>query len=216
MEIIWHGHSCFTLKGKDATVILDPYNGLGDKLPKFKGDILIQGDVLAREKGELAPVDGEPKHIDWPGEFEVSGVAIEGFSADQHAKEGGQEGENVHLYVVVVDGIKVCHLSGLSHELSTELLERIGDVDVLLLPVGGGPVLTGKRAYGVMESVEPRVVIPSYFAATNSELGIGGAEEFLKEAGKGDLAPETSFKVSSRSSLPDDNTEIILLEPKLG
>ena len=50
MDIIWHGHSCFTLKGDSATVIVDPYDGLGPKLPALKGDIVTYGDELAAKE----------------------------------------------------------------------------------------------------------------------------------------------------------------------
>lgn len=215
MDIIWHGHSCFTIKGENATIVTDPYNGLGTKLPKLTANIVSVGDKLAETTGELAPVEGDPKVLDWPGEFEVSGVSIEAFSADRHAKEGGLEGENVNLFVFAIDGIKVCHLSGLAHDLSDELLERIGDIDVLLLPVGGAEVLDAKVAQSVMDSIEPRVVIPMYTSETPTNFNIGGPEEFLKLVGKTELAAEAKYSVKGRSALPGDQTEFVRLEPKL-
>lgn len=214
MDIIWHGHSCFTIKGKDATVVTDPYEGLGNKLPKLKAEIVMLGDQLAAKKGKVAEVEGEPKVLDWPGEFEVSGVGIEAFSAKRHAKDDDPEGENAVIFIMVVDDIKICHLSGLSHELTDDLLEHIGDVDVLLLPVGGGAVLDGKTAQSVLESVEPRVVIPMYFADGDSDLEIGGAADFLKAVGKTDLQPEAKFNIRGRGSLPEDNMQFVLLENK--
>lgn len=215
MDITWHGHSCFTIKGKDATVVTDPYNGLGVSLPKLKADLLALGDVLAQSKGDLAKVEGDPKVLDWPGEFEVSGISIEAFSAQRFATEGGPKGENVNLFVFVVDGIKVCYLSGLSHDLTDELIDEIGDVDVLLIPVGGGAVLPGKEAQKLMEAIEPRVVIPMYYTATQSNLEIGDASEFLKAIGKTELQTEEKFSAKGRSTLPEGTMEFILLEPQL-
>ncbi len=214
MDITWHGHSGFTIKGQDATVVTDPYDGLGSNLPKLKADILALGDVLAQSKGTLAKVEGEPKTLDWPGEFEVSGVSIEAFSAQRFATDEGVKGEDVNLFVFVVDGIKICYLSGLSHDLSDELIDRIGDVDVLLLPVGGGDVLEGKVAHKLMEAIEPRIVIPMYYAATKTNLTLGDASEFLKAVGKTELQAEEKFSIKGRSSLPEGVMEFVLLEPQ--
>ncbi len=116
MDIIWHGHSCFTLKGKNATIVTDPYEGLGTKLPKLKADIMTLSDELAEQKGSVADVDGEAKLLDWPGEFEVSGVSIEAFSAERFNKGEEVNGKgNVNIFVFVIDEVKICHLSGLAH-----------------------------------------------------------------------------------------------------
>ncbi len=212
MDIIWHGHSCFTLKGQDAKIISDPYSGLGISLPSFKADVVSYGDILAEKEGERLVVE-DAKVLDWPGEFEVSGVDIEAFSAKEHAKEGGVQGAEVIIFVFMLDGIKICHLSGLSHELSDELLDHIGDIDVLLVPVGGNIVLDGRKAYSVVESIEPRVVIPMYFSDGSTNLEIKGCEEFLKVIGRTEM--EAKEKVSlSKKSLPDGVMEFVKLIPQ--
>jgi len=213
MDIIWHGHSCFTIKGEEAIIVTDPYDGLGSSVPKVKANIVSFGDELAAKESELASYE-EAKVIDWPGEFEVSGVAIEGFSAERFAREGGAEGENVTVYVFAIDGIKICHLSGLAHELSSDLLDHIGDVDILLIPVGGKVVLDGKKAHSIVESIEPRVVIPMYYSATNTKLELGGAEEFLKAVGKTEIEAIKKYSVKGKSGLPDGLMEFVKLDPQ--
>jgi L-ascorbate metabolism protein UlaG (beta-lactamase superfamily) len=213
MDIIWHGHSCFTIKGSSATIVTDPYEGLGNKLPKLSAKIVTFGDELGEKEGTKLEIEGS-KVLDWPGEFEVSGVAVEAFSAEEHAKAGGAEGENVTIFVFSIDGVKICHLGGLAHEVSDELLDHIGDVDILLLPVGGKVVLDGKRAHGVVESIEPRLVIPMYYAATETKLDIGGAEDFLKAVGKTELAAINKFSIKGKGDLSDGVMEFVKLEPQ--
>lgn len=199
MDIIWHGHSCFTLKSKDATIVTDPFD-MGAKLPKLKADIVsLSGET------EPVEVEGNPKVLDWPGEFEACNTPIESLPVD---------GDGA-VFIFMMDGVKVCHLGYLSHELSDEVLDHIGDVDVLLVPVGGDVVLDGKTAQKVVEAIEPRVVIPMLYSATESKLKIGGAEEFLKAVGKSELAPRDKYSVSGRSALPEGTMEFVVLEPKL-
>jgi len=201
MDITWHGHSCFTIKGKDATILTDPFEGLGVKLPKLKADI-----VSMSGEGEMVELEGTPKVLDWPGEFEIANVSIEAFSPN---------GEPFNIFIFAIDGLKICHLSYLSHELSDETLDRIGEVDILMVPVGGSEVLDGKTAQKVVEAIEPRVVIPMLYAATETKLKIKGAEEFLKAMGKTEKEPVEKFSISGRSSLPAENMEFVLLAPKL-
>ncbi|MFA4814734.1 MAG: MBL fold metallo-hydrolase [Candidatus Gracilibacteria bacterium] len=201
MDIIWHGHSCFTIKGKDATIVTDPFEGLGPKLPALKANI-----VSLSGEGTIAKVDGNPKVLDWSGEFEVSNVAIESICP---------LGESFNIFIFALDGIKICHLSYLAHELSEEIIDQIGEVDVLMVPVGGAEVLDGKTAQKVVEAIEPRVVIPMLYAATETKLNIGGASEFLKAMGKTTVEPIDKYSLSSRSSLPEDRMEFVLLNPKL-
>lgn len=201
MDIIWHGHSCFTIKGKDATIVTDPFEGLGTKLPKFKADI-----VSLSGEGEIAELDEGAKVLNWPGEFEVSNVAIESICP---------LGESFNIFIFALDGIKICHLSYLSHELTEELVNQIGEVDILMIPVGGSEVLEGKAAQKVVEAIEPRVVIPMLYAATETKLKIGGAQDFLKAMGKTDVAPLEKYSIGSRSALPEDRMEFVMLSPKL-
>jgi len=200
MDISWHGHSCFTIKGKAATIVTDPFE-MGAALPKLKADI-----VSLSGEGKTVEVDGTPKILDWPGEFEVSGVSIEAITP---------EGESSSIFIFALDGIKICHLGYLAHELSDIVLDQIGDVDILMIPVGGGMVLDGKTAQKVVEAIEPRLVIPMVYTATETNLDIKGAEEFLKAVGKTEQAPIDKFVVAARAGLPEGVMSFILLEPKL-
>lgn len=200
MDIIWHGHSCFTIKGKDATIVIDPFEGLGTKLPKFKADI-----VSLSGEGEIAELDGNPKILNWPGEFEVSNVAIESICP---------LGEAFNIFIFALDGIKICHLSYLSHELTEELVNQIGEVDVLMIPVGGAEVLDGKTAQKVVEAIEPRVLIPMLYSATETKLNIGGVQDFLKAMGKTEVQSVEKYSIGARSSLPEDRMDFVMLTPK--
>lgn len=219
MEITWHGHSCFTIKEKGATIVTDPYTNLGTKLPKLKGDIVTLSDELIDTEGNIAEVAGEPKVLSWPGEYEVKGVGIEGFSAFHFAKSA-ESAEKANCKVVIynffVNGFKICHLSGLGHRLTSELTESIGDVDILLVPVGGNLVIDAKKAVEVIEAIEPRVVIPMYYKTPGSKLELGGVEDFLKAVGQESAEEMEVFEAKKRENLPEDKTDYVVLKPVIG
>jgi L-ascorbate metabolism protein UlaG (beta-lactamase superfamily) len=200
MDIFWHGHSCFTIKGKNALIVTDPLE-MGTKLPKLKANV-----VSLSQEGKMADVEGEPKILNWPGEFEVADIAIEAIQP---------EGEESSIFIFAIDGVKICHLGFLAHELHDDVLDHIGDVDILMVPVGGGSVLDGKTAQKVVEAIEPRVVIPMLYNATETDLDIKGAEDFLKALGKTGQETVEKYSVAGRSSLPDGSMGFVVLEPKL-
>ncbi len=219
MEIIWHGHSCFTIKEKGATIVTDPYTNLGTKLPELKADIVTLSDELIESEGNIAEVKSEPRIISWPGEYDMKGVGIEGYNAFHFAKSAesvDQANCKVVIYNFFVNGFKVCHLSGLGHRLTGELTESIGDVDILLVPIGGNLVIDYKKAIEVIEQIEPKLVIPMYYKVPGSKLEISGAEEFLKAVGKTGIEPIEVLEIKKVEDLPVDKTDYVVLKPMLG
>lgn len=199
MEITWYGNSCFQIKGSTGTVVTDAY---ADSAPKLKADILALGDETAREKGRDAAVDGNPKVLDWPGEYEVSGISVESYPAHLYAK--GEVDKNLNIFVFTIDGMRICNLSTLNHDVSDELLEKIGDIDVLFAPIGGKDVIGGKTSQTIVEEIDPRIIIPSCYESP---------AEFLKLMGKTDVETLDKFVVKAKSELPFDKTELVLLNP---
>ncbi len=221
MEITWHGQSCFTLKGNKITVVTDPYGEIGLKLPQLKADILSVSHDHASHNN-VAAVEGEPRVFDWPGEYEAGGVmmtALECF----HFKKSEEADEKVAtrgkslIFFFELDGIRVCHLGDLGHKLTDDMVEAIGDIDILLIPVGGGTTIDHKTAHQVIEQIDPRIVVPMHYkiSGLKTEPELQDIEPFLKEVGTQN-EPQESLQIAGRSSLPEDATSFVVLTPQLG
>lgn len=214
MDILWHGRSCFTIKGKNATIVTDPYAGTGFKTSKLKADIIVSN--LPTSEIEPLEVDGEHILFDMPGEYERYGVAIRGIQAWNMSKkkeeESKKESKKVTVFVMDIDGIKICHLGNIGHTLTDELMQSIGSVDILLIPVGGKETIDAKKAVEIIEDIEPRIVIPMHFKADGEKLDIAGVNEFLKEVGAKNESIE-KFSIENKSKLPQDHEEYVVLNP---
>ena len=214
MDIIWHGYSCFTLKTKQCTAVFDPYNDdVGLKLPKIKADLVM---VSHDHEGHNAveKVGGEAKLIDWPGEYEVKGLAINAYQVP-YTEEGTTKKPGKGLmFVVHADDLKVCFLGDMGSQPESALLEQIGDIDILIVPVGGNHVMDAKSAHLTIEEIEPRAVIPMHYATSGVTMKIDGIEPFLKVMGAANLVAKDKVSVESRSSLKEDAMEIMLLNPQ--
>jgi len=209
MDINWLGHSCFRLRGKQATVVTDPFPpDLGYTLGKPTADIVTvshQHHGHSYDKG----IAGDPKVIAGPGEYEIKGVLIIGIATFHDAEGGQKKGKNT-VYLIELDGITVCHLGDLGHVLTTEQVEEIDDVDVLLLPVGGGSTINAATAAEVIRQIEPKVVIPMHYRTPVLKRELAPVEGFLKEMG---IEPPTSQpKLSFNPSSLPASTQIFLLD----
>ncbi|MFA5842058.1 MAG: MBL fold metallo-hydrolase [Candidatus Gracilibacteria bacterium] len=219
MEIIWHGQSCFTIKGSSATLVTDPYsaaNGLTP--PKFKADIVTVSHAHENHNN-VAGVEGENvKVFDWPGEYESKEVMITCLEISRFLKpEEKTDLKRSQLLVthIEMDGIKICHLGGLEKRLTGEMIEAIGDVDVLLLPVGGGDMIGAKTAHEVIEQVEPRIVIPMHYKIDGLKEAIEPLDVFIKEMGI-HVEPTEKWGIKNRKEMPEETTGYVILMPQLG
>ncbi|MDP4008779.1 MAG: MBL fold metallo-hydrolase [Candidatus Peregrinibacteria bacterium] len=187
MDITYYGDTSFHLKGKKVAVALNPKKGM----PKF--DLAL----FSSDKHEDAEANS---FIDWPGEYEVREVLVHGLSVSYG-------NDSTIIYNFELDDVKVLYLPNLDHVLDEAILEKLGDADVVFLPVGSAGVLDAKTASKVYEEVDPKIVIPMQ----HSEGEFGPVGDFLKEVGKVGLEFEPSLKVE-KSSLPVDSTEFHVLE----
>jgi len=212
MEITYLGHACFKLKNKTMTVIIDPYHAeVGLTLGKQKADlVLISHDHSDHNAAELISGTNEgskPMVINTAGEYEIGGVSVFGVESSH----GGDKGTNI-IFNVLIDGISVCHLGDLGQEqLTEEQIKRIGEVDILLSPVGGHYSLSAKQALAIMNQLEPKYMIPMHYRTPlhNEEMFgmLADLKQFTNEAG---IAPAPVTKLDvNKDKLPEESTIVI-------
>lgn len=211
MEITYIGHSCFKLKGKDVTVVTDPYEAkIGYKLPKLEADIL----TISHEHYDHNNRAGVPVRkltAETPGEYESGGVFIQGYKTYHDDSQGSERGANT-VFVIDVDGFTVLHLGDLGHALSKETLEKLPSVDVLLIPVGGKYTIDSETAAKVISSIEPGIVVPMHYH-TSDLTGVDGLESlevFLDEMGLDKPTQEDKLKLTSRADIPEETQVVVL------
>jgi len=210
MDINWLGHSCFRIKGKSATVITDPFSpDYGYELGKNGANIVT---VSHNHPGHsyVDGVDGNPRPVTGPGEYEISGVLIIGIPTFHDAEKGEKRGKNT-VYLMEVDEISICHLGDLGHVLTSEQKEQIDNVDVLLLPVGDVSTISVRTAAEIVRQLEPKAVIPMHYQTDAlKKKKLTPVDSFLKEMGLKDIATQPKLTVS-RASLPT-GTQVFLLD----
>lgn len=213
MDIYPLGHSSFRIKGKVATVVTDPFDPamVGLKFPKVESADLVTVSHGHPDHNHVALVGGTPFVISGPGEYEVAGVTVVGYGSFHDDKKGEERGKNT-IYKMTVDGIRIAHLGDLGHKLSEELVDKLGDVDILLLPVGGFYTVDAATAVEVVSQIEPLVVIPMHYKREGMGKGfeeVEGVDKFLKLMGAEGVEKLNKYTVS-RDRLPENTTVVVL------
>lgn len=213
MEITHLGHSSFKIKGKTAIVVTDPFDPvmLGIKFPKVEARIVT---VSHRHKDHdnTGAVDGNPFIISGPGEYEIADVFIRGIPTHHDNKYGEERGKNT-IYKIDMDAVHLAHLGDLGHKLSDEQLDQLGDVDILMIPVGGFYTIDAKKASEIVAQIEPHIVIPMHYREDRLKQESFGklskVDEFFKEMGKSvNIVPKL---VTAKDKMPAE-LEVVALE----
>jgi L-ascorbate metabolism protein UlaG (beta-lactamase superfamily) len=191
--------------------VVDPFDkSIGLKRPKLKADVLLISHDHP-DHNDSGSVTEDPYVIDLPGEYESHGVMIEGIPTYHDDKEGADRGRNT-VFAFTLDGIHFVHLGDLGHQLDDAAVERIGQVDVLMIPVGGTFTITAKGAVDVISKLQPRVVIPMHYDVPGVKLPkkIDPLDAFLKEAGSKVIKLDKSTWKVKQKDLPNEETEIVV------
>ncbi len=213
MEITYLAHSCFEIKNDNLTLLIDPFEDkIGYKMPKQQCDVLLVSHGHY-DHANKSGVTGYRLLIETPGEYEVAGVSIMGLPTFHDATEGSERGKN-NIYVIEIDGINIMHLGDLGHELSKDTLEKLPEIDVLMIPVGGIYTIDAKVASKVISSIEPGIVIPMHYqtAKLTVDENLAGVDKFLEEMGVETPKNSNKLKLSKRSDIPEE-TEVLVLNP---
>jgi L-ascorbate metabolism protein UlaG (beta-lactamase superfamily) len=212
MNIKYLGHASFFVRSKDAKVVTDPFNpSIGIKFPKTEADIVTfshDHDDHNYSQG----ISGEPLFVDWPGEYEKKGVRITGFATYHDKEKGKQRGQNT-IFRIEADGVSILHCGDLGHTLDDDTLEAIGDIDVLLVPVGGHYTIDAKEAVQVIKQIEPSIIIPMHYKTKAHDEKVFGEvaplEDFLKAYGL--ESPETVDQLTIKKEDLAEEAKVVIM-----
>jgi L-ascorbate metabolism protein UlaG (beta-lactamase superfamily) len=211
LDIDWYGHACFRIRERGVTVVTDPHpEELGYERPRIRADVVT---VSHPHPGHSAVKGfrGSPRVLDAPGEYEIGGVFITGVPTYHDAAGGRELGQNV-AFLLDFDGLTVCHLGDLGHSLTEEEVEALGQVNVLLVPVGGANTLGGALAAEVVGTIEPNIVVPMHYATAPLTRELEGVDRFLRAMGAGQVEPQESLRLRSGSFGDTGETQVVVLD----
>lgn len=210
MDIYFYGQACFKLKGKTATVLIDPYKEefVGLKLPKDLSATVALTTHNHDDHNNLDAVTETMLKITGPGAYEAGGVSVIGVSTPHDKENGTQRGKNT-VYNIGIDGLNIVHLGDLGDKLTEEQIDEIGATDILLVPVGGVYTIDAKAAADIVSQLEPKIVIPMHYGLPGLKFELAPVEDFMKEMGFESVEALPKLSIT-KDKLPDE-LQVILL-----
>lgn len=222
MDIYFGGQALFKLKGKNAQVIIDPFDPqfTNLKLPKDPpaGRAGLTADVVLvthdhQDHNNVGVVTtaggGKPLKFSEPGEYEIAGVVITAIDSFHDDTQGSQRGKNT-IFHIYFESLNIVHLGDLGQsQLTEDQITQIGEVDILLIPVGGVYTIDGKKASTIVSQLEPKIIIPMHFKMEGLKFDLEGVEVFLKEMGVENNVPQPKLSIT-KDKLPDEPQVVVL------
>lgn len=212
MDITWYGMSCFRIMERGQTsIVTDPFSeSVGLPAPRLKADVVtISHDRPGHNYVEA--VKGYSYVLGGPGEYEIGGVFIAGIAL-HHVDENNHLHENV-AYVLQYGDMTVVHLGDLNHVPNQSTIEAIGEVNVLLVPVGGGQGLRAGMASEVVALIEPNYIVPMHYALPGLAFDLDPVEKFLTEMGVSKVQEEDVLRVNAMSLT--EQPQVVVLRPQI-
>jgi L-ascorbate metabolism protein UlaG (beta-lactamase superfamily) len=193
MQIQWYGQSSFALSGDGKSVFIDPFGdmsaagarGLQFDYPAIED---VQADLLLVthehvDHNGVEAIGGEPVTLRaTAGRHESPIGEVVGVASEHDHVAGTERGPNT-IFVFSLDGVRVAHFGDFGQPaLRDEQVAAIGEVDLLIVPVGGGPTADAEQAYAIVERLRPRWVVPMHYRTPRVNF-LEPADAFLAKFG---------------------------------
>jgi len=179
MRIQWLGHACFLLESANRRLLTDPFDAsVGYPVPQVAVDYVTVSHHHY-DHNHVGALPGRPRVIDTPGRHVLDGLEIEGIETYHDHEKGAKRGPNT-VFVIVWDGLRICHMGDLGHLLDPDQSAAIGKVDVLCIPVGGYYTIDAAEAAETVRTLAPAIVLPMHYKTDYINFPIAPVEDFTK------------------------------------
>src|SRR3989338_2408011 len=214
MDIKYLGHASFFIKSKEAKLVTDPFDPkmVGLKFPKVEADIVTVSHHHS-DHDQTNLINGEPLVIDMPGEYEKKGLRVFGHQSYHDKQKGAERGENI-VYKIEGEVVSILHGGDLGIVLDDAFIDTIGDVDVLLVPVGGFFTIDAVEASELVKKIEPSIVIPMHYNSSKLNQQVFAkllpVSEFLKKIGQESAVPVSKLTIKKEEL--EEEMKVVVME----
>jgi hypothetical protein len=206
MQISYFGLESFKITNKNFTAILNPFSKESGLTPmRGNADLIMLSEAPNPLYSYTQGFSGDPFIIDTPGEFDTKDFTVTGIPIRNGSKL-------ITAFLIQTEGVTILDLSHISElKLTEDEVEDLGDVDILLLPVGGHDVLDYDQAAKTVSLIEPKIIIPMNYQMPGVKINLDSNEKFLKQmGGKFETMEKLSLK---KKDLTEEGLKVIILEP---
>ena len=215
MQITWYGQSCFKIQTKTkrggenvvlTTNIFDKNVGL--RPPQGQMDIITLSNISYLTP-KIKTLEKKSFIIDSSGEYSLEGINIEGVESWQDNKKQEGSGRNT-IFIIESENIRVCHLGNIGDSLTEKQVEAIGEIDILLIPVGNSEKINIKTIKNIIGQLEPGILIPMNYKVKGLKENLDDCENFCKEFGGNKKNKENKLTIKAKDVKDMENNLVVL------
>ncbi|AKI97192.1 MBL fold metallo-hydrolase [Kosmotoga pacifica] len=210
MRIKWHGHSCFSIESGGKILLTDPFDkSVGYKIPDVNPDLITESHQHFDHNAHHL-LKGNFEVIDKLGEYSRDGFVIKGYLTYHDSSRGAERGTNIVFEFTTPDGIRILHLGDLGVILERDLINKVKNPDILMIPVGGVYTIGPSEAFDLSKELAPKIVIPMHFKTEALKFKLISPEDFLSHFDSYEEKEE--LLITSREELSKLNMKVIKLK----
>ena len=214
MKIRYLGHSCFVLtESGGCSIVTDPYGDVGFCMPEISAHAVTVSHSHY-DHCNLDSVRGVSATFDRAGDYSFENTKISALESWHDDAHGSKRGNNL-IFKFGMDNLSVCHLGDLGEPCNDILLEKIGHVDVLLIPIGGNFTIDAAQAKEYVDRIKPHVVIPMHYMQRGLNIPIAGPEKFLNLFQESQILKVGCEIGLSEADISNNEPKIIVMERAL-
>lgn len=213
MLIEWYGHSCFRVTLENgAKIVIDPFdNTVGYEQPKIEANVVLETHQHF-DHNSTETIKGSYQLITGPGEYGFEGFTVRGIPSFHDKENGAKRGKNT-IYVLRAEGMAVCHMGDQGFVPSDDMINEIGRVDILMIPVGGTFTIDAAEAVETADKLQPNITIPMHYRTMLTDMNIAGVHEFLElAAGHFDISRHGANSITVTKDQLKKRSRISVLE----
>lgn len=209
MIIRWLGESCFLIQVSNGRrVLLDPLNLAISKISSLTPSIITLSHNYLNIAKSSMPILRNCNTVNTLGIYKFYDILITGYQGYHDNLYGVKRGENI-IYSTEIEGIKLCHLGHIGHNLSTDLISTLSDIDILFIPIGGHFTINSSQALDLIDIIKPKYIIPMYYRNSNCTKFLDSPKDFFINSKKITIIDKDYIDTNTLDSSSCLNTLII-------
>jgi L-ascorbate metabolism protein UlaG (beta-lactamase superfamily) len=163
---------------EQVSIITDPFTDIGYPLPENETTNIVLSSHDHFDHNNFALISGDFQKINKDGKYNISDVEIEAFPTWHDENEGGKRGKNL-LMKFTLEARTFLHCGDLGHDLDNEMISKLGNIDILMIPVGGFYTIDAKTAKNIVDKIKPIITFPMHYKAEVIDFPIAPKEAYL-------------------------------------
>lgn len=209
MIIKWLGESCFLIQVSNGRrVLLDPLNLTISKISSLTPSIITLSHNYLNIAKSSMPILRNCNTVNTLGIYKFYDILVTGYQGYHDNLYGVKRGENI-IYSTEIEGIKLCHLGHIGHNLSTDLISTLSDIDILFIPIGGHFTINSSQALDLIDIIKPKYIIPMYYRNSNCTKFLDSPKDFFINSKKITIIDKDYIDTNTLDSSSSLNTLII-------